>query len=240
MFITQDQLRHARRELVTRPRSISRIEWPDFKVRPISEEWQYCGRVPAYKSAVANVAYIWRDSEPSDRFGPMPARFAERRFELKGSALLLPNSAPLWAASEPYSIWAEADAVAVATGDPTAVAAWHVMMEIPLDVRPKNWCWLAEGFLRSQLVNQGAAVAWAIHSVQGDDGEWIIKPHIHAIVTARYWRHDKRHGRRHPNWIGSWAQQKRMEFAWRRRCSSMRDLARAGFFANGCWPSLTR
>lgn len=240
MFITQDQLRHARRELVTRPRSISRIEWPDFKVRPISEEWQYCGRVPAYKSAVANVAYIWRNSDPVDRFGPMPARFAERRFELKGSALLLPNSAPLWAASDPYSIWAEADTVAVATGDPTAVAAWHVMMEIPLDVQPENWRWLAEGFLRSQLVNQGAAVAWAIHSVQGDDGEWIIKPHMHAIVTARYWRHDKRHGRRHPNWIGSWAQQKRMEFAWRRRCAGLRDLTHAGFFVNGCWPSLMR
>ncbi|MGK2912267.1 MAG: hypothetical protein ACSLE1_21090 [Sphingobium sp.] len=86
MLITQDQLRLARREIVARPRSISRIDWPDFKVRPISEEWQYCGRVPAYKSAVANVAYIWRDSSPADRFGSMPARFAERRFELKGSA----------------------------------------------------------------------------------------------------------------------------------------------------------
>ena len=236
MFITQDQLRQARRELVARPRSICRIKWPDFKVRPVSEEWQYFGRVPAYKSAVANVAYIWRDSEPSDRFGSMPARFAERRFELKGSGLLLPASAPLWAAVDPYTIWMEADAVAVATGDPTAVAAWHVMMEIPLDVRPENWRWLCEGFLRSQLVQQGAAVAWAIHSVGGDDGEWIIKPHMHAIVTARYWRHDKRHGRRHPNWIGSWAQQKRMDCAWRRRCSSMRVLARAGFLVNGCWP----
>lgn len=229
MFITLNQLLQARRELVTRPRSISRIEWPDFKVRPISEEWQYVGRVPAYKTAVSNVAYIWRHSDPVDRFGPMPARFSERRFEVRGSALLLPASAPLWAASDPYRIWAEADAVAVATGDPTAVAAWHVMMEIPLDVRPGNWRWLCEGFLHSQLVQQGAAVAWAIHSVQGDDGEWIIKPHLHAIVTARYWRHDKRHGRRHPNWICSWAQHKRMEFAWRRRCSSMRDLLRAGF-----------
>ena len=240
MFITQDQIRQARHKLVTRPRSIDRIEWPDFKVRPISEEWQYVGRVPAYKSAVANVAYIWRESEPADRFGPMPPRFAERRFELKGSGLLLPASAPVWAAADPYAIWSEADAVAVATGDVTAVAAWHVMAEIPLDVRPENWRWLVEGFLHSQLVQQGAGVAWAIHAVEGDDGEWIIKPHFHAIVTARYWRHEKRHGRRHPNWIGSWAQQKRVEFAWRRRCSSMRDLVRAGFSVNGGWPSFIR
>jgi hypothetical protein len=234
MLITQDQLRQARRNIIVRPRSISRIEWPDFKVRPISEEWQYVGRVPAYKSAVANVAYIWRDNSPSDRFGPMPTRFADRRFEIKGSGLLLPASAPVWAAADPYKIWAEADAVAVATGDPTAVAAWHVMMEIPLDVRPQDWRWLCEGFLHSQLVQQGAAVAWATHALECDDGEWIIKPHIHAIVTARYWRHDRRHGRRHPNWIGSWALQKRMEFAWRRRCSSMRDLVRAGFLLDGC------
>ncbi|MBN8831338.1 MAG: MobA/MobL family protein [Sphingomonadales bacterium] len=240
MFISQSQIRQARQQFVTRPRSISRIEWPDFKVRPISEEWQYCGRVPAYKTAVANTAYIWRESEPVDRFGPMPARFAERRFELKGSGLLLPTSAPLWAVTDPYKVWAEADAAALATGDPTAVAAWHVMMEIPLDVRPDNWRWLCEGFLHSQLVQQGATVAWAIHAVQGDDGDWIIKPHMHAIVTARYWRHDRRQGRRHPNWIGSWAQQKRMEFAWRRRCSSMRDLMRAGFYMKGCWPPLTR
>lgn len=130
--------------------------------------------------------------------------------------------------------------MADATGDPTAVAAWHVMMEIPLDVRPDNWRWLTEGFLSSQLVNLGAAVAWAIHAVEGDDGEWIIKPHIHAIVTVRHWRHDKRHGHRHPNWIGSWKQQKRMEFAWRRRCSSLRDIARAGFSVSDRWPSLLR
>lgn len=240
MLITQDQLRQARREFVTRPRSIAQIEWPDFKIRPISEEWQYCGRVPAYKSAVANVAYIWRDAEPRDRFGMMPARFAERRFELKGSGLLLPASAPVWAATDPYAIWSEADAATIATGDPTAVAAWHCMMEIPLGVRPDNWGWLVEGFLQGQLVDKGAAVAWAIHSVEGDNGDWIIKPHVHAIVTARYWRHDKRHGLRHPNWIGSWARQKRLEFAWRRRCSSLRDLVRAGLFAKGCWPSLMR
>lgn len=233
MLISQDQIRQARRALVARPRNIDRIEWPDFKVRPISEEWWYVGRVPAYKSAVANVAYIWRDAEPRDRFGPMPARFAERRFELNGAGLLLPASAPLWAATDPYAIWAEADAVAVETGDPTAVAAWHLMMEIPLNVRPENWCWLAEGFLRNQLVDKGAVVAWAVHAVEADDGEWIIKPHAHAIITARHWRHDKRHGRRHHNWIGSWAQQTRMEFAWRRRCSGLRDFARAGFLANG-------
>lgn len=228
MFITRAEVDAARRSLFVRPRAVSRIDWPDFKIRPISEEWRFGGRLPAYKSAVANAAYIWRDSAVQDRFGPMPTRFAERRYELRGSGLALPASAPVWAGAEPYRVWAEADTAAVATGDPTAVSAWHVMMEIPQPIPATAWVQLVEGFLDTHLVNRGAVVAWAIHAVEGEDG-WIVSPHAHMIVTARYWRHDRRHGWRHPNWIASWAQQKRLEMAWRRHCSAMRGLVHWGF-----------
>ncbi|MCE7796518.1 MobA/MobL family protein [Sphingobium sufflavum] len=238
MLITKDQLRQARRELVVRPRSVSRMEWPDFKVRPISEEWMYVGRMPAYKSAVANVAYILRDSEPTDRFGPMPQRFAERRYELKGGGLMLPANAPIWAGADPYRIWREADAAAVATNDPTAMSAWHVMAEIPLHIPPENWVWLVQGFIQTQLTDNGAAVAWAVHAVEGGEDGWIIAPHLHMIVTARHWRHEKRHGQRHFSWIASWAQQMQLQFAWRRRCISARDFARAGFTVNDRWPQI--
>ncbi len=229
MFIDHEQLKAARRELVVRPRAISRTEWPDFKIRPVSEDWRYVGRVPAYRTMTANVAYIWRDSAPVDRFGPMPARFAERRFELKGAGLALPATAPRWAVTNPYQIWEEADEVTAASGDPTALAGWHVMMQIPKHIRPENWRWMVEGFVQSQFVAKGAAVAWAIHAVEGGDGDWIIQPHAHLIVTGRHWRHDYRRGRRHPNWIASWAQQKKIEFAWRRRCATLRDLESVGF-----------
>jgi hypothetical protein len=215
--ITQADIAAAKLILFARPRDRRPDDRPDFKVRPISEAWRLVHRMPAYKSAVSNVAYIWRDSGPVDRFGPMPLKFEQRRCELRGAGLILPASAPVWA-TKGYTIWEEADAATVATGDPTAVSGWHVMLEIPLTIRPDRWAWLVTGFVERELAGRGAAVAWAIHSLKGDDG-WIAKPHAHLIVTARHWRHDHRHGQRHPAWIGSWASQKRLEYAWRRRCA---------------------
>ncbi|WP_375271096.1 MobA/MobL family protein [Sphingomonas sp.] len=224
LYITKTEVEAAKRNLFARPRDRRPNDHPDFKVRPISEAWRLVHRMPAYKTAVSNTAYIWRDSAPVDRFGPMPAKFAERRCELRGAGLILPASAPDWATID-YTIWEEADAATMATGDPTAVAAWHVMMEIPVTIRPDRWKWLVTGFAERELAARGAAVAWAIHALQGDDG-WIVNPHAHLIVTARYWRHDHRQGQRHPAWIGSWEAQKRLEFAWRRRC---------GMARNGLW-----
>ncbi|NJR78748.1 MobA/MobL family protein [Sphingomonas corticis] len=214
--ITKADVDAMKRILFARPRDRQVGDHPDFAVRPISEAWRLDRRMPAYKTAVANVAYIWRDSDAADRFGPMPAKFAERRCELRGAGLMLPASAPLWA-TRGYDIWEEADAATVATGDPTAVAAWHVMMEIPASIRTDEWRQLVNGFVAQELAGRGAGVAWAIHALEGLDG-WIVNPHSHLIVTGLHWRRDYRHGQRHPAWIGSWQAQRRLELAWRRRC----------------------
>lgn len=218
--ITQADVDAMKRILFARPRNRQIGDHPDFKVRPISDAWRLDRRTPAYKTAVANVAYIWRDSDAVDRFGPMPAKFAERRCELRGSGLLLPASAPVWATKN-YTIWEETDAATVATGDPTAVAAWHVMAEIPASVPSPLWTQLVTCFVEGELAGRGAVVAWAIHALQGHEG-WIVQPHAHLVVTARHWRHECRQGQRHPAWIGSWSAQKRLEFAWRRRCEATR------------------
>jgi len=215
-YITKADIDAMKRILFTRPRNSRPEAHPDFKVRPISEGWRLDRRMPAYKTAVANTAYIWRDSEVADRFGPMPAKFAERRCELRGAGLILPASAPVWACKG-YKIWEEADAATVATADPTAVAAWHVLMEIPASIRASSWQGLVTGFIERELAAKGAVTAWAIHALRGPDDEWIVKPHAHLVVTARHWRHDCRQGQRHPAWIGSWGAQKRLEFEWRRR-----------------------
>jgi hypothetical protein len=220
LIITKADVDAMKRILFARPRDRRPDDYPDFKVRPISEAWRLVHRMPAYKTAVSNAAYIWRDSAPVDRFGPMPAKFAERRCELRGAGLILPASAPVWA-TEGYTIWEEADTATVVTGDPTAIAAWHVIAEIPASIRPDWWTWLVTGFVEQELAGRGAAVAWAVHALQGED-EWIVKPHAHLIASARYWRHDCRQGKRHPAWIGSWDAQKRLEFAWRRRCGATR------------------
>lgn len=221
-IITHAEIRAMERILLARPRDRGDAHQPDFRVRPISREWRLDARTPAYQTATSNVAYIWRDSTPVDRIGPMPASFAQRRCELRGAGLILPPNAPLWA-TDGYTIWEEADLAAQSTGDPTAVAAWHVMMEIPEMIRAGWWSWLVTGFVERELAGKGAAVAWAIHALSGE-GEWLVKPHCHLVVTARHWRHDARQGRRHPAWIGSTAAQRRLKFAWYRRVRYQRDL----------------
>jgi hypothetical protein len=218
MLVTNAEVAAGRRQLFQRARDRLH-DHPDFRVRPISERWRLADRLPAYKTAVANAAYIWRDSAPSDRFGPMPKKFQERRCELQGFGLILPSSAPLWATQD-YRVWKEADAATVATGDPTEIAAWHVMMEIPAGIKRKWWDWLVVGMAQRELAGRGAITAWAVHALEGDDGEWAVKPHVHLIVTARSWRHDHRLGRRHAGGIASWPAQIRLEHIWRSRCAA--------------------
>jgi hypothetical protein len=201
----------------------------DFKIRPISGAWRHLGRRPAYRTAVCNVAYIWRDPAAVDRFGPMPFSFGQRSYELRAAGLMLPNSAPQWA-SEGYRIWEEADLAAVATGDATALTAWHVVFSIPTTVDERWWDWLVRSFIQRQLVAKGAAVAYAIHALRGADGEWIIHPHAHLVVTGRYYRHWRRTGQRHPAWLSGWRSHGRLERAWQARCGivKMRGRARSG------------
>ena len=220
--MTKAEFAAARQKLFGRAQDQLMAGHPPFRVRAISEEWMSANKVPAYKTAVANVAYIWRDSAPTDRFGPLPAAFAQRRFELRSAGLILPGSAPLWAAQD-YAVWAEADAATFATGDPTAIAGWHMVLGIPDRVPAAAWRGLITSFVERELAAKGRVTAWAIHALAGEDG-WIIAPHAHLIVTARGWRHDARHGRRGVGSIGSWGGQRGLELAWRRACMSAPTL----------------
>lgn len=223
-IISKAELEAQARSLFKRPRNRSGLGTPDFKIRPISAEWRLRGRRPSYASAVANVAYIWRDDTPIDDRGPMPASFRERRAELRDFGLILPASAPLWAGVG-YKIWEEADAAAKATGELTAVAAWHILAQIPTDIPWRWWTWLVRGFIVRELSSRGAVCAWAIHCLQAADGTWVMPPHVHMIVTARRWRHDRRQGQRHPA-IASGPAQRRLDAVWERRCAAVGSFAK--------------
>lgn len=198
----------------------------EFKVRPISKAWRHKGRKPAYRTAVCNASYIWRDGDAVDEYGKMPASFSQRGYELRARGLALPGSAPKWA-SERYRVWEEADANAAATGDNTAAPGWHVVGEIPTTISEHYWEWLLLGFIERELAGRGAVVAWAIHALQGDDGEWIVKPHFHLVVTLLYWRHRTgRFGKRHPNWLSNRKAHNRLQAAWYRRCGDARMIRR--------------
>lgn len=234
-YITNAQIAAIRRSLLSPPRNRRPLNAIDFKIRPISEDWLILDRRPALRTATCNVAYIWRDGDVLDRFGPMPKSFAERRCELHGSGLLLPANAPLWSTSD-YRIWEDADDATFATGDPTAVSAWHLIAQIPDSIPSKKWCWMTASFLEQELVDRGAAVAWAVHGLASGDGGWIVPPHMHAIVTARHWKTGARKGQRHPAWISSTQQQMKLGAAWRRRCATLSLVAQAGFG----WPTLPK
>ena len=228
MIVTNDDIAAMERILFKRANRADEHRPLDFAIRPISCAWRATDRLPAFKTAVANAAYIGRDSTPTDRFGPMSRAFAERRYELRAGGLLLPNSAPKWA-EEPYRIWQEADAATDVTGDPTAVSAWHVMCEIPKALHADAWEPLVRAFVTTDIVGRGAAAQWAIHATEAHDGSWIVAPHCHVIVSARRWRHDARHGERHPAWAGTKAVQMRLASAWRRRANQIATLQRRGW-----------
>lgn len=186
----------------------------DFNVRPISEEWRLVGRKPAYRTARANVAYIWRDSDGEDRFGPMPLWFAQRRYDLRAAGLILPNNAPAWAYAG-YELWDRVDTATAKTGDSTAVSAWHIVAGLSADVGPAWWEWLVRTYIKQELTPRGAPVAYAVHALRAHGGDWAIAPHAHIVVGARRFRSGARHGERVPSWAGSWQQHWRLEQAWR-------------------------
>lgn len=236
MLITQDQVRRVRRQLF-RDNDADAVQdeqglghpdrQVDFTIRPVSAEWRLAGRKPAYRSARANVQYIWRDSAGLDRFGAMPSWFGQRRYDLRSAGLLLPNSAPQWAASD-YELWDRVDAATAATGDPTAASAWHILAEMPKGVDERWWDWLAVTFAERNLVRVGAPVAYAVHALAAPDGGWAIAPHVHMVVPARRYRSGARHGERMPAWAGCDAAHFRLQRAWRTACGHARVKGKGG------------
>jgi hypothetical protein len=226
MFITNADVARARRTLfrdddVDAEMDEQGLGHPDrrvdFTIRPISAEWRLVGRKPAYRTARANVQYIWRDSVGRDRFGLMPRWFGERTYDLRSSGLLLPGSSPQWAARD-YEIWDRVDTATAATGDPSEVSAWHILAELPVGLDERWWEWLATTFAERNLVGFGAPVAYAVHALAAPDGHWAIAPHVHMVVPARRFRSGARHGQRMPSWAGYSGSQVRLESAWRATC----------------------
>jgi len=199
----------------------------DFTIRPISAEWRLSARKPAYRTARANVQYIWRDGTGQDRFGAMPRWFGERTYDLRAAGLLLPASAPQWAATG-YDLWDRVDAATAATDDATEVAAWHILGELPQGLGQRWWEWLAIDFGERYLVRAGAAVAYAVHALAAPDGGWAIKPHVHMVVPARRFLTGARHGERMPSWAGTAASHLKLDRAWRASCGLARVEGRSG------------
>ncbi len=58
-------------------------------------------------------------------------------------------------------------------------------------------------FLDRAVVANGMIAEWAIHALADSEGRWIKRPHLHAILTHRFWRPGTRLGQPNAAWLGT-------------------------------------
>lgn len=51
---------------------------------------------------------------------------------------------------------------------------------------------------------------WALHALADEDGRWIKRPHLHVILTHRFWRACTRVGQPNAAWLGTPRHRQRM------------------------------
>lgn len=187
---------------------------PPFNARPICaagrESRSTEGPYSTHYTSTASWLYINRISG-SDQFGKVPDGYVDRG-DLLASGRCHPLKIPphLRVAD---TLWREADAAAALEG-PRGVAATHIVADLPTAEDPARWTWLVETYAYRHLVDKGMIIDWSIHSRRDADGAWIGQPHVHFLVTARFWRPGGRHGARHWQWFANADQTRAAEDAW--------------------------
>lgn len=167
----------------------------------------------SYASAVANALYIVRRNG-CDLFGPLPDFTAK-----------LADGDDVFASGRRGPIGCDADAVAglrlwqaadeaARTDRPSAPVAFHAIGWLPLNVAREEWLDLTLSFLDQQVVAAGMVSDWAIHSLAGEGGRWLRKPHLHVVTTHRFWRPGRRTGEPNPGSLGTARQRQKMMDAW--------------------------
>ena len=139
----------------------------------------------AESSATGLSAYIARDarlSQDGQRFN-----FAHKAEELEARGLLLPASAPDWAA-DGGRLWREAERAEQTVDRGTGALRWkkggqvakHMTIALPREASPEDREAMLLEFITSEIRPQqhGVAVEWAIHRDEGN-------PHAHLLISTR-------------------------------------------------------
>ena len=111
------------------------------------------------------------------------------------------------------ALWREADEAAALEG-PQAIAATHIVGDLPADADPARWTWLVEDYCYRHLVSKGMIIDWSIHHRHDAEGAWTGTPHVHLLATARFWRPGGRRGARHWQWFANADQTRTAEDSW--------------------------
>jgi hypothetical protein len=184
-----------------------------FVIRPVSRTgWKQglgTDRRATHKTATANYLYIKR-LDGCDLIGSLP-KFSQRN-DLVDADLAVPYSAPDWAV-EPGLIWREID-TALKDKAEDAVSARHIVMTLPKGGAAQEWRRLIERFSEEHFTRKGMICDWAIHAKAQQGSGWLTRPHAHLLITARGWKHDRRHGLQHPVWCRGDSARRHLEEAW--------------------------
>lgn len=170
-------------------------------------------RSRTFWSAVANACYI-RRQDGVDLFGDTPDITDKLA---QGSDLLVcGRRGPIGCDADGIQglgLWHAADQAAL-SDRPGAPVAHHVIGWLPTNVTRAAWEDLTLEFLDRAVVANGMVADWAIHALADDGGRWLKRPHLHAVLTHRFWRPGTRLGQPNAAWLGTPRHRQRMSDAW--------------------------
>jgi hypothetical protein len=169
-----------------------------FVVRPIIDRVGLSGgaqpQLGTHRTAAASYLYI-RRQPGSDSIGPLPPAYLAKGADLVDMGRVYPRNTPP-ALREGRLLWDEADSAAL-RHDLGDASATHIVASLPSSMAPPEWRELVTKWALKALVAEGMIADWGIHAlVDPDTGKWAVKPHVHALVTARDFKPGLRRGRR--------------------------------------------
>lgn len=186
-----------------------------FNLRPVCaagrNDRSASGPYATHYTATASWLYMTRQPG-SDRFGPVPDAYLAKD-DLLDTGRFHPEQRMPPTLKHGPTLWIDADQAAE-EGGPEEVSAIHMVASLPLNIEPDRWRKLVRRFSVDHLVSLGMIVDFAVHAKKSEDGGWTVRPHVHLLATARFWRANGRRGDRQRAWLCSKDQIRAAEDAW--------------------------
>lgn len=170
-------------------------------------------RSRTFWSAVANVCYIHR-RDGVDLFGDTPD--ISDKLVQGNDLVACGRRGPIGCDADGIQglgLWQAADQAAL-SDRPGAPVAHHIIGWLPTNATRATWEDLTLEFLDRAVVANGMVADWAIHALADDGGRWLKRPHLHAVLTHRFWRPGTRLGQPNAAWLGTPRYRQRMNDAW--------------------------
>lgn len=163
-------------------------------------------------TATANALYIVRQ-DGEDLFGRTPNFTA--KLDACPDLVAHGRRGPISCDEDTLSglqLWRAADEAA-RQDRPGAPVAWHLVGWLPCEGGAEQWREQVLTFLDQRVVQKGMIADWAIHALADEAGDWIKRPHFHAVITARFWK-GPRIGQPQAAWFQTSRQRKTLAENW--------------------------